>query len=141
MATRDELKILIPAEEVETSAGVVTLRPFKFKDFPKALGLVSKYLDAFMGADGAYAIASILLADQGEETLGDVGKLIELSSGKDRAYLDELSWDEVVQILVVIIQQNIDFFFRIGGSLGETINKKRLKEQAHQTDGAKISAA
>lgn len=138
MATRDELKILIPAEDVETSAGIVTLRPFKFKDFPKALGLVSKYLDAFMGADGAYAIAQILLADSGEEALGDVGQLISLCSGKEPDWLDELTWDEVVRILVVVIQQNIDFFYRIGGSLGEVIKKRQAE---NQTDGAKISAA
>lgn len=135
---RDDLKILIPAEDVETSAGTVTLRPFKFKDFPKALGLVSKYLDAFMGADGAYAIAQILLADSGEEALGDVGKLISLCCGKEHEFLDELTWDEVVQILVVIIQQNIDFFFRIGGSLGESIRKRQAESQ---TAGEKTSVA
>jgi hypothetical protein len=139
MAARDELKILIPAEEVETSQGTVTLHPFKFRDFPKALGLVSKYLEAFMQADGAYAIAQILLADSGEETITDVGRLIELSSGKDRAYLDELTWDEVVQILVVIIQQNIDFFYRIGTNLGETI--KHRQPELQQTAGEKASAA
>jgi hypothetical protein len=136
--SKDELKILIPAEEVETSQGTVSLHPFKFKDFPKALGLVSKYLEAFMQADGAYAIASILLADSGEETLADVGKLISLSCGKDREWLDELTWDEVVQILVVIVQQNIDFFYRIGANLGETL-KKRQPE--NQTAGEKTSAA
>lgn len=133
----DELKILIPTEEIETSQGTLALRPFKFKDFPKALGLISKYVDTFLQADGAYAIASILLADSGEETLGDVGKLIELSSGKDRAFLDELSWDEVVQILVAIIEQNIDFFFRIGSNLGESIKKRQAK---NQTAGEKTSA-
>lgn len=135
---KDELKILIPAEEIETSAGTVTLRPFKFKDFPKALGLVSKYIDTFMQADNATAIVAILLADQGEETLSDISKLISLSSGKDRAYLDELSWDEVVQILVVIVQQNIDFFFRVGASLGETIKKRQAATS--QTAGEKTSA-
>lgn len=135
---KDELKILIPVEEIETSQGMITLHPFKFKDFSKALGLVSKYLDAFMGAEGAYAIAQILLADSGEETLGDLGKLIELSTGKNRDYLDDLSWDEVVQILVIIIQQNIDFFFRIATKLGETIKERQSESQ---TAGEKQLAA
>lgn len=135
---KDELKILIPAEEIQTSQGIVTLNPFKFKDFSKALGLVSKYLDAFVGADSAYAIAQILLVDSGEEALGDLSALISLCSGKDKSWIEELSWDEVVEIVVVIIQQNIDFFFRIATKLGETIKKR---EPESQTAGEKASAA
>lgn len=135
---KDELKILIPNEEIETSIGTITLSPFKFKDFPKALALISKYLDTFMSAESTYEIAQALLANAGEQTLADVSNLITLCSGNDRVSLENLTWDEVTQLLLIIVQQNIDFFYRMGGHLGKTMKKRQTEDQ---TDGAKTLAA
>lgn len=135
---KDELKILIPNEEIETSIGTITLSPFKFKDFSKALALISKYLDTFLSAESTYEIAQALLANAGEQTLADVSSLVTLCSGTPRDRLDNLTWDEVTQLLLVIVEQNIDFFYRMGGHLGETMKKRSLQSQ---TDGAKTLAA
>lgn len=134
----DELKILIPAVELETSQGTITINPFKFKDFPKALGLVSKYLDTFMGAESAFAIANSILSDSGEETLADISSLVALTSGKDREWLDNLTWDEVFEILLAIVEQNIDFFYRMGQRVGQTVKKRQPESK---TVGESTSAA
>lgn len=135
---KDELKILIPNEEIETSIGTITLSPFKFKHFSIALALISKYLDTFMSAESAYEIAQALLKDAGEQTIADVSSLVTLCSGTPRAELENLTWDEVTQLLLVIVEQNIDFFYRMGGHLGETMKKRSGQGQM---DGAKTLAA
>ena len=137
MSSDKELKILIPDEELETSAGKITLRPFKFKDFSKALELVSKYLDVFMGAESAFAIAQVMLSNAGEQTLTDVSFLIKLCTSVERDFIDNLSWDEVFQILVVIVEQNMDFFYRLGDRMSEKVKSR----QKVGTDGEKPSAA
>lgn len=137
MSNDKELKILIPDEELETSAGKITLRPFKFKDFSKALELVSKYLDVFMESESAVAIAQVMLTNAGEQTLADLAILVELCSGKERNFIDNLSWDEVFQILVAIVEQNMDFFYRLGDRMSEKVKSR----QKVGTDGEKPSAA
>lgn len=111
---KDELKILIPDEVVETSGGQVTFKPFKFKDFPKALGIIEKYVKLFFKSDEPEEAIIGILQNGGEATLADVSALIELTSGKNREFLDELDWPEVVNLLVALFHQNRDFFYRIG---------------------------
>lgn len=122
-----ELSTLTPEKEIETSEGTVTLTPFKFKHFSRVLDLVAKYINTFSESNTAGDITQKLMADAGEETLGDICHLIYLASGKEREFLEELAWNEVSNILLTLIEQNIDFFFQIGDRLN-ALGKSRQQE-------------
>lgn len=125
----NDLKVLIPTVEIETTFGTIALNPFKFKDFPKALAIVNRYVEIFATAEDTLSIVSALIGNAGEQTLADISGLIELASGKDRTFQDELTYDEVVNLLTIIIEQNMDFFARIGRKL----NKSKTEEEAIKT--------
>lgn len=136
MSKDKELSILIASETVETSAGLVVMRPFKFKDFPKAIGLINKYFQKITEADSSVEIVRAMLADAGVETLEDICALIELSCGKEPDFYQELTWDEVTNLLLIVVEQNIDFFNRIGSRLGSKFKKEEdNKVQATGQDG------
>lgn len=128
-----DLNILIPAQTVETSAGSITLKPFKFRDFQTALTVVSKYVDLIATAESSGDMVRRILSSGGSETLGDVATLIKLTSGKDPEFLDDLSWDEVFGLLLTIVEQNLDFFFRAGERLGSLGKKAETPNQQTQT--------
>ncbi len=44
----------------------------------------------------------------------DIVKLLSLVSGKESEEIDELTYDEVFALLSEVIDQNMDFFSRIG---------------------------
>lgn len=143
---KDELRVLIPSVEVETSTGTIVLNPFKFKDFPKALAIVNRYVEIFSTAEDTMSIVSGLLKDAGELTLNDVASLIELASGKTRDTLNELTYDEVVNMLATVVEQNMDFFNRIGKKLTKTEEETpsmqiEQKQETTVLDGATASVA
>jgi hypothetical protein len=113
-----QLSILIPNRTVETTAGELILKPFKFKDFPVALEIIERYFDLFSRLDSAEAIARAIF-DKNEDifvVMTDISSLIKLVSSFDISE-SELDYDEVISLLAEIIEMNLDFFNRIGERL------------------------
>lgn len=124
-----DLPVLIPTRQFKTSAGEVELRPFKFKDFNKALSLIERYVGVFMVSQTAQEIAEKLFAKVQEgsyEILGDIEALLSLV-GSGTA-IESLQYDEVVALVVEVIDMNLDFF----KSIGERLNK------ADKTEGSPV---
>ncbi len=114
---KDQLNILIPDRELETSGGKITLKPFKFKQINKAIKIINNYIERFVGAEDNLALIKSLLADNGEAAITDFCELISMCCGASRALIDELGYDEVVNICANILKQNQDFFSQIGKQL------------------------
>lgn len=104
----EDLKILVPDETVTTSQGAVTVKPFKFTQFPKVIAVIQNYalsLDSLNDLDIS-AIASLLTSDGGE----GVFDLICLATGKDRDWLDSLEADDGINLVAKVVEVNLDFF-------------------------------
>lgn len=114
-----DLPVLIPNRQFKTSAGEVELRPFKFRDFNKALALIERYVGVFMVSQTAQEISEKLFAKAASdyEILSDIESLLGLvGTGSP---IEELQYDEVVALVVEVIDMNLDFF----KSIGKRLNK------------------
>jgi hypothetical protein len=136
MATKkNQLSVLIPDRSFDTSIGNLVLKPFKFKQFNTALEIIQKYVQFILGGEDignseedignseedkavltTGAIVNFLLkkSENNYSVLIDIVKLLSLVSGKKSEEIDELTYDEVFALLSEVIDQNMDFFSRIG---------------------------
>ncbi|MFZ9738866.1 MAG: hypothetical protein ACO3EZ_12735 [Prochlorotrichaceae cyanobacterium] len=125
-----DLAVLIADRSFNTSAGAIELRPFKFKDFNKALSIIERYVNVFMVANTAAEIADRLFAKAQEEyeVIADIHKLLYLVMVKPVGIeakpvdIDDLRFDEVLSLVVEVIDMNLDFFKRIGERLNSAQN-------------------
>jgi len=110
--------VLIPDRSFDTSIGDLVLKPFKFKQFNTALEIIQKYVQFILGGEDVTtgSIINFLLEKSEEDysVLVDIVKLLSLVSGKESEEIDELTYDEVFALLSEVIDQNMDFFSRIG---------------------------
>jgi type I site-specific restriction-modification system R (restriction) subunit len=127
-AKKNQLSVLIPDRSFDTSIGDLVLKPFKFKQFNTALEIIQKYVQFILGGEdksnseedkAVLTTASIInfLLEKTESdysVLIDIVKLLSLVSGKESEEIDELTYDEVFALLSEVIDQNMDFFSRIG---------------------------
>ena len=120
-----DLSVLIADRSFNTSAGAIELRPFKFKDFNKALSIIERYVNVFMVANTAAEIAERLFAKAQEdyEVIADIHKLLTLVMATPAPVsIDDLRFDEVLSLVVEVIDMNLDFFKRIGERLNNAQN-------------------
>ncbi len=137
----NKLKVLIPGQEFETSAGKVKLSPFKVKQFSCALELIEKYAaiifeDKTETIDGeevrfsksaSEIVREILAKDDGGEygILQDLERLMGLVSNLPT--IDDLQYDEAIALLVEVLEMNMDFFAQLG---------KRLRKEEESAEVA-----
>ena len=121
-----DLAVLIADKTFNTSAGAIELRPFKFRDFNKALSIIERYVNVFMVANSAAEIAERLFAKAQEdyEVISDINKLLSLVMPTP-VDIDELRFDEVLALVVEVIDMNLDFFKRIGERLNNAQNAEQ----------------
>lgn len=118
-----DLAVLIADKSFNTSAGTIELRPFKFRDFNKALNIIERYVNVFMVANTAAEIAERLFAKAQDdyEVIADINKLLTLVMPTPVS-IDDLGFDEVLALVVEVIDMNLDFFKRIGERLNSAQN-------------------
>lgn len=118
-----DLAVLIADKSFNTSAGAIELRPFKFKDFNKALSIIERYVNVFMVANTAAEIAERLFAKAQDdyEVIADINNLLTLVMPTP-VNIDDLGFDEVLALVVEVIDMNLDFFKRIGERLNNAQN-------------------
>lgn len=120
-----QLAVLIPAKTFATSAGDITLKPFKFKQLNEALELVDKYMAILTNPDldtAGIVDAFLQKQDDGYLVQDDIAKLITLVSGVDD--LDEYGYDEIIALFTEIIAMNMDFFTAIAKKLNPKAEAK-----------------
>jgi hypothetical protein len=130
---KNQLKILIPSITFDLpSGGEVTLKPFKFKDFPQAIAIIERYFNIFTKEDLA-SESQIIKAlfertDDQYVLLEDICSLIALASNKSLSELNEFTYDEVLSIFAEVVEMNGDFFARIMQKIkGEKEERENLK--------------
>lgn len=142
---KSQLSVLIPNRVFEVSIGEIELRPFKFSQFQIALEIIEKYIKAILIGDmpdsaksnqkedeektiTTASIINFLLekSDKDYVVLEDIVYLLKLVSGKDVEQIQELTYDEVFGLLTEVIDQNMDFFSRIGKKISP--QKEQLEE-------------
>lgn len=143
MATKkNQLSVLIPNRVFQVSIGEIELKPFKFKQFQVALEIIEKYIKAILVGDmsdsaqevdeeKAITTSSIITfllkkSDEDYVVLEDIAYLLKLVSGKDVEQIEELTYDEVFGLLTEVIDQNMDFFSRIGKKI--SLQKEQPEE-------------
>lgn len=124
--TEKELEILFPLRIFHTKQGQVEVKPFKFKHFIFVLEIARGYAELF---DGSVDFIKFLL-DHGEKGLKDLATLTEFSTGKDRAFLDELSGDEAIDLFFKVFEVNADFFVQKITSGAATV-ARRIKASSN----------
>jgi hypothetical protein len=116
-----QLKVLIPERIFDVSAGKVTLKPFKFKQFNQALEKIEPYLKTLSTVATPAEILDQFLAKSEDHylVLGDLVELLAMVSGETAFFFDDCSYDEVISLVSEVIDMNMDFFARLGTSLKE----------------------
>lgn len=137
-----QLTTLIPAKTFATSAGDITLKPFKFKQLNDALELVDKYMAILTNPDldtAGIVEAFLQKQESGYLVQDDIAKLITLVSGVED--LDEFGYDEIIALFTEIISMNMDFFTAIAKKLNPAKEKEAEKTKASPKTGESASAA
>lgn len=132
-----QLKVLIADRSFTTSAGEITLKPFKFMQFALVLALIEQYLKVFSQYNSASQIVQELLGKSEDKytILEDIVKLLGLVSNKETSFFEGLQYDEVISLLTEIIEMNIDFFSRIG----QTLNPPRQETESSKIGESKLA--
>ena len=142
---KSQLSVLIPNRVFQVSIGEIELKPFKFSQFQIALNIIEKYIKAILIGDmpdsaksnqeedeektiTTASIINFLLekSDDDYVVLEDIAYLLKLVSGKDVEEIQELTYDEVFGLLTEVIDQNMDFFSRIGKKINP--QKEQLED-------------
>lgn len=144
---KSQLSVLIPNRVFQVSIGEIELRPFKFSQFQIALNIIEKYIKAILIGDmpdsaksnqeedeektiTTASIINFLLEKSNDDddyvVLEDIAYLLKLVSGKNVEQIQELTYDEVFGLLTEVIDQNMDFFSRIGKKISP--QKEQLEE-------------
>jgi hypothetical protein len=101
-----DLQSLIPVtKDVQVNDEALTIKPFKFRDIKS----VSEYVAIFqsnLGSSDDGAGLMQLAVDHSDEIL----EVIQLATGKDSAWAQELEMIHVIDLLGAIIEVNINFF-------------------------------
>ncbi|MBD2694433.1 hypothetical protein [Anabaena catenula] len=118
-----ELKTLVPNEVVETSAGDVIVKPFKFTQFPRVLQILTEYSNAFLKKPKEEAQDQTIEKPEEEEpdvmrialdlaayNPEGVFELVKLSTGLNQEQLDILEGEEGFDILFKVVEVNLSFF-------------------------------
>ena len=135
-----QLKVLIPERIFDVSAGKVTLKPFKFRQFNQALEKIEPYLNALVLSppppinepteSPTSKILSQFLAKSEDHylVLGDLVELLALVSGETALFFDDCSYDEVISLVSEVIDMNMDFFARLGTNLKDEEKEPKTGE-------------
>ena len=145
----NQLKVLIDSRSFSTSVGEIKLSSFKFKQFSTALEIIEPYVTIYSldltPAETAAEIVQQLLCKVEDKysILVNIAALLQLVSNWNSEQLSELDYDEIIALLVEVVDQNMDFFSRIG----ERLNKEEDKQKTEPlpspvaTIGESVSAA
>jgi hypothetical protein len=111
----DEIDILLPETQFDSSQGLVTLRPIKFGDFKRFSEVVASYrtLISEKSVDGELNLQTVitdLLIDDAEKTLSDVQVLLSLTSDISESAIQDLPFNEVVELAACALGANLNFF-------------------------------
>ena len=145
------LDVLFPeGKAVDAGGETLTLTPFKFGQYPKALKLMIPLVSAFkasgilgLDTEGNLVISSdwMVLVDGAVSLLAEVGDpmidLCALATGKPREWLENISADEGVALLRGIFEVNSDFFEkRIAPKLGLSVKIAAADGSTPSTDSS-----
>jgi hypothetical protein len=122
------LSVLFPGEEVKAGGETITVKPFMFGQFPRAMKLLRPITDAvrsagIAGFDGKRFFFAQdwplrlpqLMDEVGEPLLEFIG----FAAGKPRSWFDTIPPDEGIALARAAFQVNASFFVqRIAPSLG-----------------------
>jgi hypothetical protein len=75
-----------------------------------------------------------LIQENGGEILADICEVIEISTGKNREFLDELYGHEVLDLLLACIEVNASFFKKILTERIDKITKLINPQKAQESD-------
>lgn len=89
---------------VQLSCGALELTPVRLGELPHLLGVVQPFADA-ISAEPDWLD---LLARHGNGVL----ELLALTTRRERAWIDDLSLDDAVQLAAAVFEVNADFFVR-----------------------------
>ena len=89
---------------VQLSCGALELTPVRLGELPRLLAVVRPYADA-ISAEPDWLD---LLARHGNGVL----ELLALTTRRERAWVDDLSLDDAVQLAAAVFEVNADFFVR-----------------------------
>lgn len=84
------------------AGGVLELTPIRLGELPRLLNVV-RTLSSGLSSDPDWVA---LLAEQGEPVL----ELLALTTRRDRAWINELSLEDAVQLAAAVFEVNADFF-------------------------------
>jgi hypothetical protein len=110
----EQLAVLFPDKIIKTAQGSVTVRPFPFNNWAKAVSIVSKYITKFRGFDDVSIENTVVehLPQMMLEAGDDLVSLILLSVDRDQAFIDGLSGEDGFALLQEVIEVNGDFFLQ-----------------------------
>lgn len=135
--TKDkELTTLVPQQTLTfQAAGEVTVKPFRFTQFPRVIEILGSFTASISSLDNLQAsdIVRMLTKNDGDE----VFQLLCMATGKDRAWLDQLEADEGLELMMIVVEQNMDFFNQ---KVIPAITKFSTKAGAIGKDGENSSA-
>lgn len=121
----DDLAVLFPGKEVTAQGETLTVVPFFFGQFPKAIKLMQPVAQALRGSDimdfsqdGGKVNFKIspdwvlklpqIMAEGGEALI----EMVAFATSKPRKWFDTLPGDEGVNLTKAVLEVNADFFVR-----------------------------
>jgi hypothetical protein len=107
----EELKVLFPDRVFHSKHGDAIISTFKFMEFEILFEFIDRYKLVFKDVKNEKSFVLQLLA-QGSQVLNDIIFLVELSTDKNKDWLDRFELNELVDLLLKIVEVNSTFFIQ-----------------------------
>jgi hypothetical protein len=138
-----DIDTLFPGREGTFKGETITVKPFTFGQFPRAIRLLRPITDAVKdaGIAGMSAAGFSLAADwplrlpQVMDEAGEsVIEFVAFAVGKPRVWFDDLAGDEGIALTKLVFEVNGDFFVqRIAPKLGLAVQGEASPETGEQS--------
>ena len=109
-----QLEVLQPEpQEVVIRGEALSITPFRYKHYrklKKPLGMLAAGIINMNTSSGELTLTSILALIT--SLIEEYGVIMELATGKDADWVDDLLPDEFIKLMEAIIKANSDYFFK-----------------------------
>jgi len=132
-----DLEVLQPNRHVMVNGEKVVVKPFKYKNLKEVLEIFQKYVVALLTVENDPASLTIVIAREGVNSIEDINRFINISTGLTPDKFEDLDVEEVLAIFSDCLLINWD---SIKKSF-QTVATKFAQDRAEPKTGALESNA
>ena len=109
----DKAEVLFPQASFTLNGETIQIKKFPFRDLRKVSRILSIYQNSLIVAieqSSPMLGLSMALGEEGQQPIDHIEEIIQIATGKEPGWADDVDYDQVVLLFAEILRVNWDFF-------------------------------